>query len=151
MRKIRLLILTLLLLTGGHFDITASTWLTTFVFVAAVVLPILFLGFVARIISPALAAISSAAIAGAAALLLVDEGQVERAVELYALASLEPYVANSRWFEDVAGREIGALGAALPPEVAAAAQERGSERDLWATVEELLAELNAHESGPPDH
>jgi general L-amino acid transport system permease protein len=63
-------IITLILLTGGNFDITGSTWVTTFVFVAAIVLPILFLGFVAKIISPALAAISSAAIAGIAALLL---------------------------------------------------------------------------------
>jgi general L-amino acid transport system permease protein len=45
-------IITLILLTGGNFDITGSTWLTTFVFVAAIVLPILFLGFVAKIISP---------------------------------------------------------------------------------------------------
>jgi general L-amino acid transport system permease protein len=33
-------IITLILLTGGNFDITGSTWLTTFVFVAAIVLPI---------------------------------------------------------------------------------------------------------------
>jgi general L-amino acid transport system permease protein len=45
-------IITLILLTGGNFDITGSTWLTTFLFVAAIVLPILFLGFVAKIISP---------------------------------------------------------------------------------------------------
>jgi len=50
-------------------------------------------------------------------------------------------VANSRWFEDVAGREIAAAAEALPPEVVAAAQERGRARDLWATVEELLDEL----------
>ena len=66
----------------------------------------------------------------AMALLLADEGghsapAVERAVELYALASRSPYVANSRWFEDVAGREIAAAAAALPPEVVARAQERG--------------------------
>ena len=52
-----------------------------------------------------------------------------------------PYEPNSRWFEDVAGREIDALAATLPPEVVAAAQERGRARDLWATVEELLGEL----------
>jgi tetratricopeptide (TPR) repeat protein len=77
----------------------------------------------------------------AIALLLADRGQIERAVELYALASRYPYVANSRWFEDVAGREISALTATLPPEVVAAAQARGRARDLWATAEELLAEL----------
>ena len=73
--------------------------------------------------------------------LLADRGEVERAVELYALASRYPYVANAQWFEDVAGRHIAAVAASLPPEVVAAAQERGRARDLWATAEELLAEF----------
>ena len=77
----------------------------------------------------------------ATALLLADGGQEERAVELYALASRYPLVANSRWFEDVAGKHIAAVAAALPPEVVTAAQERGRARDLDATVAELLAEL----------
>lgn len=77
----------------------------------------------------------------ATALLLADQGQPERAVELYALAARYPYIANSRWFEDVAGRHISAVAAALPPEVVAGAQERGRARDLWATVKELLVEL----------
>jgi tetratricopeptide (TPR) repeat protein len=77
----------------------------------------------------------------AAALLLADRGQEERAVELYALASRYPFVANSRWFEDVAGRHLAAVAAALPSEVVAAAQERGQARDLDATVAELLEEL----------
>jgi tetratricopeptide (TPR) repeat protein len=77
------------------------------------------------------------------ALLLLDEGAPERAVELYAQVSRYPYVAHSRWFEDVAGREIAAAAQALPPEVAAAARERGRAGDLWATVEEALDELDA--------
>jgi len=77
----------------------------------------------------------------AIALLLADRCQKERAVELYALASRYPYVANSRWFEDIAGRHIAAVAATLPPDVVAAAQERGKARDLEATVAELLAEL----------
>ena len=75
------------------------------------------------------------------ALLLADAGEHERAVELYALASRYPYVANSRWFEDVFGRHIDAVAATLPPDVAEAARERGRARDLQATVKELLAEL----------
>jgi hypothetical protein len=74
-------------------------------------------------------------------LLLADRGQAERAVELYALASRYPIVANSRWFEDVAGRHLAAVAAALPAEVCQAAQARGWARDLWATARELLAEL----------
>jgi tetratricopeptide (TPR) repeat protein len=77
----------------------------------------------------------------ATALLLADGGEPERSVELYALASRHPYVACSRWFEDVAGRQIAAAAAALSPEVVAEAQERGRARALQATAEELLAEL----------
>jgi predicted ATPase len=75
------------------------------------------------------------------ALLLADMGEAARAVELYALVLRYPWVANSRWFEDVAGRHIAAIAATLPPEVVAAAQERGRARDLEATVAELLVEL----------
>jgi hypothetical protein len=62
-------------------------------------------------------------------------------VELYALASRHPYVANSRWFEDVVGKHVTAAAAALPAEVVTAARERGRARDLEATAGELLAEL----------
>jgi predicted ATPase len=77
----------------------------------------------------------------AAALLLADEGQRERAVEMYALVSRYGYVADSQWYEDVVGRHIAALAATLPPRAAAAAQERGRARDLDATVVELLDAL----------
>jgi tetratricopeptide (TPR) repeat protein len=75
----------------------------------------------------------------AMALLLLDEGAPERAVELYALASRYPYVANSRWFEDVAGREIASASIALSSEAVGAAKERGRVRNLWATVKESLS------------
>jgi predicted ATPase/DNA-binding SARP family transcriptional activator len=74
-------------------------------------------------------------------LFLVGVGEPERAVEMYALASRHPYVANSRWFEDVVGKQIAAAAAPLPPKTVAAAQERGRARDLWATGEELLEAL----------
>jgi len=77
----------------------------------------------------------------AMALLLADRGEHERAMEIYALASRYPVVANSRLWEDVAGRHIAAATAALPPHVVAAAQARGRARDLQATVAELLAEF----------
>ena len=73
------------------------------------------------------------------ALLLADQGETERAVELYALASRYPTGARSRWYEDIVGRHIAAVGATLPPDVVAAARERGRARDLEATVAELLA------------
>jgi hypothetical protein len=77
----------------------------------------------------------------ACALFLAKQGHPLRAVELYARISSRAAVANSRWFEDVFGKPIAAASAHLPPEVVAAAQERGRARDLMATPEELLIEL----------
>lgn len=78
----------------------------------------------------------------AVARLLIDEGNVERAVELYALASRYPFVAESRWFEAVSGRTMTAAAATLPAQEVTAARERGLGRELRATVELLLAELS---------
>jgi hypothetical protein len=75
--------------------------------------------------------------------LLSEEGQAERAVELYALASRYPFVGESQWFEDVTGGQITGLAAGLPEHVVAAARQRGEVRDLMATVEELLSEPGA--------
>ncbi len=77
----------------------------------------------------------------AASLLLADEGQGERAIEVYALASCYRCVADSLWYEDVVGRHIAALAATLPPGAVAAAQECGRARDLETTARELLTEL----------
>jgi hypothetical protein len=77
------------------------------------------------------------------ALLLLDAGGAERAVELYALATRYPIVGNSRWFQELAGLQITAAADLLPPEVAVAAQERGQNRDLDATVAKLLVERGA--------
>jgi tetratricopeptide (TPR) repeat protein len=79
------------------------------------------------------------------ALLLADRGEVERAIEIYALASRHPFVANSRWFEDVVGKQIAAGSTSVSPEVVAAAQERGRGKDLDVTVKGLLAELEGRQ------
>ena len=76
-----------------------------------------------------------------AALLLLDQRESERVVEIYALSCTLPAVATSRWFADVVGRPIAAAAATLPPDVVAAARERGRARDMQATVEELVDEL----------
>jgi predicted anti-sigma-YlaC factor YlaD len=81
------------------------------------------------------------------ALFLANRGEVERAVELYALACRYPYVANARLWEDIAGKHIAAAAKTLPPEVVEAAQARGRARDLEATVRELLCELEETEHG----
>jgi hypothetical protein len=79
----------------------------------------------------------------AVALFFVHRGEVERAIELYALALRDPRVAGSRWYEDVAGQHVAAAAASCPPDIVAAAQARGRARDMVATAKELLAELEA--------
>jgi len=79
----------------------------------------------------------------AAALLLADRGDAERATELYALAMRYPFDANQRWMDDMAGQHLAAVAAALPPATLQAAQARGRARDLQATMAQLLAELLA--------
>jgi hypothetical protein len=75
-----------------------------------------------------------------AALLAADDGRFERSIELYSLAQRFGHIANSRWFKNVAGRELDGVGAALSPEVASAAEARGRELDPWQTADELLEE-----------
>jgi predicted ATPase/DNA-binding SARP family transcriptional activator len=77
------------------------------------------------------------------ALLLADGGEVERAVEVYALAARHPFVANSRWFEDVVGRNLAAAAAHLPEETARAARARAQAADLWQAAAEWLETLGA--------
>jgi predicted ATPase/DNA-binding SARP family transcriptional activator len=72
------------------------------------------------------------------ALLLADGGQAERAVEVYALAARYPLVANSRWFEEVAGREVATVATQLPPQAAQKARTRGQAADLWQAAAEWL-------------
>jgi tetratricopeptide (TPR) repeat protein len=78
---------------------------------------------------------------GAAALYLAYSESLERAVEIYALASRYPLIAKSKWCQDLIERPLTSLTASLSPEVITAAQERGRKRDLDETVKELLAEL----------
>jgi len=67
-----------------------------------------------------------------------ETGKSEQAVEIYALASRYSFIANSRWWEDVAGKHIAVVAETLPPEVVEAARARGQARDL---EEAALAEL----------
>ena len=67
----------------------------------------------------------------------------ERAVELYTLAWRYPILANAQSSIDSFGKPLAAVMAALPPEIAAAAQARGQTLDLWATAAALEAELAA--------
>ena len=83
-----------------------------------------------------------------AALLALKQGDPARAVELYALALSIPHIANARYYEDAVERHIAAAAKKLPPDVVAAAQERGRGRDLWETARELRAALEDEKSKP---
>jgi tetratricopeptide (TPR) repeat protein len=76
-----------------------------------------------------------------AALLLADQGAVERAVEVYACASRYGFVANSRWFEDVVGQQLRTMAASLPTETVESAEQLGRSQDWDVMAAELLREL----------
>ncbi len=74
------------------------------------------------------------------AALLAAEGEKEWALELLTLFSHHP--TSWHWMKHHrAAPLIAQLEAELPPDVVAAAWERGRARDLEPTVAELLAEL----------
>jgi serine/threonine protein kinase/tetratricopeptide (TPR) repeat protein len=73
------------------------------------------------------------------AYLLADEGQKEKALEMSSLALHHPM--SWQMEKDHAAHLISVLENKLPPEIVAAAVERGEERDLEATIENLLIEL----------
>jgi tetratricopeptide (TPR) repeat protein len=75
----------------------------------------------------------------AMSLLFIDQDRHEQAIELYALASRYPFVANSQWFEDMAGQQVTAIN--LPLQIVSSAQERGKAGQLEAMVAELLGNL----------
>jgi tetratricopeptide (TPR) repeat protein len=81
------------------------------------------------------------------AALLARKGRTEWAIEITALASRYPLVANSRSFEEIVRQHITIAAADLPPETVSAAQARGRARDLDATVAEVLTELGGAGDG----
>ncbi len=72
------------------------------------------------------------------ALLLAECGKVEKGIELNALATRYPYLENSLFRFDLAGKRIAELSTSLPEFVVRIAQERGRQRDLHKAVEELM-------------
>ena len=84
----------------------------------------------------------------AAALLLGRRGRPDRALELHALAAGFPVLANSQVYAGILGAVRHELAAALPAEVAAAAEARGRALDPWRTAEGLPDELAAPGATP---
>lgn len=75
------------------------------------------------------------------ALLLADQGESERAVELHARLTVQPMAATSQSRWDLVGKHLAAVAATLPAERAAAARARGQTGDVWIAASALLAEL----------
>jgi tetratricopeptide (TPR) repeat protein len=75
------------------------------------------------------------------AFLLARLDDPEQAVELWALLSRYPMVANALWFQNVVDRPITAAAATLSPETVVAAKERASLHDLKETATEMLTTL----------
>jgi hypothetical protein len=82
----------------------------------------------------------------AAAAVLAERGEAERAVEIYALLNRHEFVANARWFGDVFGQLVDQAAADLPPDTVAAAKARGEASDLWQAARELLLEHGMSEN-----
>ena len=74
-------------------------------------------------------------------LLIADAGQIEYGLELHTFVMQHPYFGNSVYRQDITGRHIDEYAATLAPEQRQRAKARGEARDLWATVDEVLAAL----------
>lgn len=78
----------------------------------------------------------------AVALIMLKQDEVERGVELYALANRYPLVARSQWRRDVIADCFAEATAVLPTIVIEAAKSRGQTLDLWSTAREIAKELS---------
>ena len=78
----------------------------------------------------------------AMALLQLNDGNIERAIEFYAAGLKSAYISNSIWFEEVIGQRISKAAESLQPDVIEAAKARGQAKDFLQTAREILAELN---------
>lgn len=68
------------------------------------------------------------------ALLMADQGETIKALELYGLVLRQGHLANSRWFSDLFGKFIEEAAVQVPLEEQASAKKRGQEHDFWGTV-----------------
>jgi len=68
------------------------------------------------------------------ALLWLARDKPEQAARLHALAWRYPFVANSRWFDDMVGRHLNEALARLPDQVLKTAQETGRAQPLETAV-----------------
>lgn len=80
----------------------------------------------------------------AATPLLIEKGDLDQAVELYALVNSHPTVKNSRLWADLYLRHGEAHFARLPVDTVQLARERGSRLDLFETGQQILTRLQEY-------
>ena len=76
-------------------------------------------------------------------MLLLDQGETEQAIELYAFARRYRLISDSRWFQDIAGEELDREAGKLEKECLGTLQARAQTRDLWQTAARLHAAIPA--------
>ncbi len=72
------------------------------------------------------------------AILQSHVGRTAQAIETYTLITRFPLVADSLWFRDVIKARIDSAAAFLPPDVVAAAENRGRTQNMEAAIATLL-------------
>jgi tetratricopeptide (TPR) repeat protein len=77
----------------------------------------------------------------ALALLEAAQGKQEQAIKVYEIALQFPYIANSKWFEEAAGKQISALKARLPVDQVDGPVERGSSLEMWHVIKDWLGDF----------
>ena len=78
---------------------------------------------------------------------LLDDQQIEFAVELEALVMNHPFAANSRFYQALNAHPVAQYAAQLPPALVAAARARGRERARLTTLDEVWNDLASHAAG----
>jgi predicted ATPase/DNA-binding SARP family transcriptional activator len=77
------------------------------------------------------------------ALILADQGDKERALEIHTLTSRYPVTGKSPVSRRTVGRHLETVASSLPPETAKAAMNRGQALDLWETATEISENLES--------
>jgi DNA-binding SARP family transcriptional activator/predicted ATPase len=80
---------------------------------------------------------------GKTAVFMALQGEVELGVEVYALATSYPYLGNSIYWEDCAGKQMAELAEGIPEAARIAAIERGKKRKWHETVRELCSWIHS--------
>ena len=74
-----------------------------------------------------------------AALVFLQQGEPERAIEYYAVSARYPGITKSCWWQDMVGKQIAAVKRELPAAVVQKTEARGRAMDVETAVRRLAA------------